>query len=694
MSVRAQKQPQALDPVAAAQLLESFDAAVEQGRPWHRVSGYFCGHGRGSLRADLEQHARGDGLTVRLRREIHSYMACRLDDTVSESPHRDVSYIAGRARCSKIPWWSASVRLRQNLALAAEPCHRAAIDAAWPIWKTLASEPGSTKVPKMRQKPFLDAVHRVGGFGLVDCSRIRAVDHRDVYTVAFQARESSLPTSARTWRNFRREFVNAVITDGQVYTATIRDTESGPPDSQTMATASAASHRAAAQVHFRALDCAVAAKKHNLTLRWLHVKSMAMPVSLQKLSATSAGAGGVSCPEQVTLVPDGEPVIVDLLAFLPWETIRGALQEWSTVRASSGGGGSVDVSSPIPVAGREWVLTEQSTPMVVLVDTLLARGWRAVAKLAQCPKSYSMASATGKAMVFPLQHLRPQWKPYFQCLLSLEALAARGLTELPAHEKPAYYRAVLASPAPAGVAAAGADGPGIGQATASTAAASAAPVDVGPGELSDEPLPCHFTLPVAPSAVAAAPSVSVSAAAPASPCSDGSDLPLRPQPATGRPAQDSAGDEAFTGLWHPEQLLRPRSRSRRQDHRGRAPSRSSSARRRRSAAGASGSGSGSGGNAGMAVDGVPVRVDEHIGVRDAYRRLVVKCPWHPNCTRRRNTGARQTERLGELEPLWYLGAWLSRGQNFLGRDDHMAYIPSADDVRQYGESGAWWSGVA
>ena len=96
----------------------------------------------------------------------------------------------------------------------------------------------------------------------------------------------------------------------------------------------------------------------------------------------------------------------------------------------------------------------------------------------------------------------------------------------------------------------------------------------------------------------------------------------------------------------------------------------------------------------MAVDGVPVRVDEHIGVRDAYRRLVVKCPWHPNCTRRRNTGARQTERLGELEPLWYLGAWLSSGQNFLGRDDHMAYIPSADDVRQYGESGAWWSGVA
>ena len=88
----------------AAKLLADFNAAVAEDLPRHRVS------------------------------EIHSYMACRVDDAVSESPQRDVSYVASRAKCSKIPWWSASVRLRQNLAMVEEPGGRGAIEALWPTW--------------------------------------------------------------------------------------------------------------------------------------------------------------------------------------------------------------------------------------------------------------------------------------------------------------------------------------------------------------------------------------------------------------------------------------------------------------------------------------------------------------------------------------------------------------------------------
>ncbi len=679
----------------AQKFLSAYDEAVQGGRPCHRVSEYFCARGRGSLRGDLEQHARGAGMSVRLRREIRAYMACRLDDTVSESPHRDISHIAGRARSSKIPWWSASVRLRQNLAMVEHPELRVAMRSAWPQWKSVLAPAAK----RMGTRRFLDAVHRAGPFGLVDCTRIRAVDRRGVYTQAFQAFADSVPQSARVWHSLRREFVNAIVADGRVYTGTISNVASEPPSAHTMALDSGGTGSRGRTAHFRILDRAVADKKHNLTLRWLDVKCMAMPMSIQKLSAvgasTGSGSGSVD-GVQLTLAPDGLPEIVDFLAFLPWAAIRCSLQEWSKVCASTIASG-LDVSEPVPASSREWVLADQSTPTIVIVDALLARGWRAAPRLAQCPQSHSVAPAAD-AMVFHLQRLRPLWKPYLQCLLELEALGGRGLQSLPAREKPAFYRAVLESSAP-GTVAVGLPAPDYTRPVAGGSdglAAAASCVDLG--HLSDEPLPCR-AVPV-PAAAVAGPVAAAVASPPASPPpSHDGDSPLPP------PRRPVAG-EAFSSVWPVQELLLRSP----QGPGGRSSSSSSSSSSSTTAAVPVAAPAGPGGPApaavalaaprpiraqgsvGMMVEGIHVSVDEHVPVSghgEGYRRLIIRCPFHQGCGKRRNTGPAQTRHFGDVEPLWFLGAWAHRGRALASRAEHMAYTPTVADVREYGESGRW-----
>ena len=83
------KNKKAWQPEVARDLLRKFDQP--QGVP-HRVSVYFAGAGHGTLRADMEAHASGRGMSPRLRQEIIAYQLCMLDDTAADAVHRDVSF--------------------------------------------------------------------------------------------------------------------------------------------------------------------------------------------------------------------------------------------------------------------------------------------------------------------------------------------------------------------------------------------------------------------------------------------------------------------------------------------------------------------------------------------------------------------------------------------------------------------------
>ena len=92
------------------------------------------------------------------------------------------------------------------------------------------------------------------------------------------------------------------------------------------------------------------------------------------------------------------------------------------------------------------------------------------------------------------------------------------------------------------------------------------------------------------------------------------------------------------------------------------------------------------------LEGQPVRVEEHgvEGTSGHYRRFLVTCPLHTlpgalPCRVRRNTGRRQTSKLGLNEPLAYLGAWLAAGSGCASRDEHMTLKPSDADTRVYAQ---------
>ena len=89
------------------------------------------------------------------------------------------------------------------------------------------------------------------------------------------------------------------------------------------------------------------------------------------------------------------------------------------------------------------------------------------------------------------------------------------------------------------------------------------------------------------------------------------------------------------------------------------------------------------------VEGCALRLETHgvQGARGSYRRLIVTCPLHGTkknlVAKKRNTGVRQTRRLGENEPKAYLGSWLAIADKFTSRNTYMHNIMTDKEVRTY-----------
>ena len=76
----------------AAAWLQEHDDLVAAGQRPHRVTQFFCSRQDASLRADMQSHAAGRGMSDRLRCEIRAYQLCKVDDTWAEAAHRDIWY--------------------------------------------------------------------------------------------------------------------------------------------------------------------------------------------------------------------------------------------------------------------------------------------------------------------------------------------------------------------------------------------------------------------------------------------------------------------------------------------------------------------------------------------------------------------------------------------------------------------------
>ena len=84
------------------------------------------------------------------------------------------------------------------------------------------------------------------------------------------------------------------------------------------------------------------------------------------------------------------------------------------------------------------------------------------------------------------------------------------------------------------------------------------------------------------------------------------------------------------------------------------------------------------------------------GMAGYYRRLLVVCPTHTLCTKRRNFGmdTALSSGLGDLEPLAYLAVWFRARHGFDGPDATRRHcwteLPTLEQTLQYAEHELGW----
>ena len=80
-----------------------------------------------------------------------------------------------------------------------------------------------------------------------------------------------------------------------------------------------------------------------------------------------------------------------------------------------------------------------------------------------------------------------------------------------------------------------------------------------------------------------------------------------------------------------------------------------------------------------------------LGAPGSYRRLIVDCPHHPGCQKKRNYDTEESRvgGLGDVEPHGVLGCWLSEHANFMSGSEHKAFKPSRTAVSTYVGQQGW-----
>eukprot|EP00971_Amphidinium_carterae_P349632 6491117-Amphidinium_carterae.3 len=102
------------NPGLARHILSDFDEKVAQGRVCHRLHTKFASP---PLRQHLEALTRGEPLSDELDVALLPYEVARLDGAAAEGVHRNVQLTINRASASRFCYWSAHLRLKQNIAV-------------------------------------------------------------------------------------------------------------------------------------------------------------------------------------------------------------------------------------------------------------------------------------------------------------------------------------------------------------------------------------------------------------------------------------------------------------------------------------------------------------------------------------------------------------------------------------------------
>ena len=170
--------------MVAAHFLQRSDELVAAGEEGHRVAARFV-HPSSPRRRQFEEWVQHGTMSDELSLELAMYEWGRIDETPIEAAHRDVKQEVHRARGTKHPFASATIRRASTIALSGTAQCKAKFLKCWSRWKLVGARPSPNSsrlvVPRgselllMRASHVFRNAYRIGQTSLEDWSALKGL---------------------------------------------------------------------------------------------------------------------------------------------------------------------------------------------------------------------------------------------------------------------------------------------------------------------------------------------------------------------------------------------------------------------------------------------------------------------------------------------------------------------------------------
>ena len=144
------------------------------------------------------------------------------------------------------------------------------------------------------------------------------------------------------------------------------------------------------------------------------------------------------------MYPVGMPDIVDFLRVAEWPTLRFGLRTWAP--GASDSCGSVSLTGGSLVSDTAWNYRTGPVPVLVLLEKLIAAGWRMLPAKQRPPPDHTLKQGPGHLVMNNSGACAS--RSYLQCLVCLSDILTDIFPALPTGQSVLYYTAVLNAKSP------------------------------------------------------------------------------------------------------------------------------------------------------------------------------------------------------------------------------------------------------
>lgn len=427
---------EALSPGGAKRFLDAADAMVSAGKTLDHITALFAGSDPASFRGEMETlastgHLPDGSLCLKF---LIGYSLCCMDDTIQESPHKDMKH-HGTGKTFALPsYFAATYRMQQNMDFihSVRNVHPDIVRDYWRQWRQLQPLKVHKALTKCKSEKktwkyqLSSAEFKNFMYSMGDC------EHERAYRMSKHFLKNSEETRLISIE-MKIDFMQRVLDEGNVYSFPVVDSKEmetrGEKLKDLSAVALLSESLSSGCKFFRV--CEACPKRFRVTDQECRHKS-SMYVQFFKEN----GSEGDYPRYLYDVMPDGQPVEVSAFDISSWSVLRTSLRKWQCSESELAG--HLRLSGGNLIAATDWNLQDSSTPALIIFEELVSRGYR---------PGYIRAHCRGSDKVIE----ECDWvsrKAYLQCLLKLDQCFRKGMKTLRTDQQILYYEAVRLSNQP------------------------------------------------------------------------------------------------------------------------------------------------------------------------------------------------------------------------------------------------------